>query len=104
MAVGNEELVIISGDTGEKAPEIPTFKNQQEYDNWWNNMRIDGVPPRDLNDLEVVAVIQGANNQIKRFRDVASAQAWVQQLHLNRLYNGIDIRHNIPNHGVIFYP
>ena len=70
MAVGNEELVIISGDTGEKAPEIPTFKNQQEYDNWWNNMRIDGVPPRDLNDLEVVAVIQGANNQIKRFRDV----------------------------------
>ena len=101
MAVGNEELVIVSGDTGQKVPEIPTFRNQQEYDNWWN-LTIQGVPPRDLNDLEVVAIIQGGNNQIKRFRDIPSAQAWIQQLHLIRLHNGIDIRHNIPNYGIFY--
>jgi hypothetical protein len=101
MAVGDEELVVVSGDTGQKADGIPTFKNEQEYNNWWN-VTIQVVPPRHLNDLDVVAVIQGANNQIKRFPDIPSAQAWTNQLHLIKLHNGLDIRHNIPNHGIFY--
>ena len=103
MAVGNEELVVISGDTAQKVPEIPTFKNEQEFEDWWK-ITIRPVPPRSLDDLDNIAVIQADGNPLKRFPDIPSAQRWLNQLHLIKLHHGIDIRHNIPNHGVIFYP
>jgi hypothetical protein len=92
MAVGLEQLQVVSADTGQKVDEIPTFANQQEYDNWWN-VSIQGVPPRTLDDLDVVAVIQGTNNQLKRFRDIPSAQRWIQQLAVIRGIHGPNLRH-----------
>ena len=103
MAVGNEELVVISGDTAQKVPEIPTFKNEQEFEDWWK-ITIHTVAPRTPDDLDTIAVIQADGTPLKRFPDIPSAQRWLNQLHLIKLHHGIDIRHKIPNHGVIFYP
>jgi len=101
MAIDREQVQLVSTTTLRKVPEIPTFANLAAFEDWWASVRIMNLPPRNETDGETVGVVQGTNNVIKRFRTNVVAHMWLQNMHVIRLYHGIDVRHGV---GVINFP
>jgi len=105
MGVNTQEVQVIALGTGRRVSEIPTFPNLAAFNTWWDDVRLQQIPPRHEGDTETVGIIHTTNGHIiRRFRTFAVGHMWANQLRVILLSHGTDVQHHTPNYGVIYYP